>query len=376
MKNKPNAELPYTTERTEMLPVSQSNELFARRGSAMRVFFIGAVGSKGIAYWRSLVPAKFLARARLANTAIMFGMFTKEAIDWADVVVFQRVAGGSLCSLAEYCRMSGTGVLYDLDDDVFSYPDSPEYHEVDTDKVAMDILEMIELSHGVSVTEETLAESLQERTKKPIYVIPNAVDFDFWDAPKQKNYAHNDFIIGWAGGAYHLLDFDIVVPVMRYILKKYDYIKFASIGAVPEELLKEFPDRVLFHKFMDMDLLPDTMHKVKFTIGLAPLWENKFNDSRSNVRLLQYSVLEIPTIASNFGAYKRAAEDKFPMMVVENNTEEWITAIESLIENKKQRDFLGQAARERTKFSFRAERIIRRWSAALREVKLLAKREV
>ena len=375
MKNKPNAEVTHTTERIEQLPVSQSNELFARRGSALRVFFLGAVGSKAIAYWRSLVPAKFLARARLANTAVMFGRFTKEAIDWADVVVFQRVAGGSLCSLAEYCQMSGTGVLYDLDDDVFNYPDTPEYHEVDIDKVAMDILDMIKLSTAVSVTEETLADSLREKTEKPIYVIPNSIDFEFWDAPLKKNYTHDDFIIGWMGGAYHLADFDIIVPVMRYILKKYDYIKFASIGAVPEELIKEFPDRVLFHKFMSIDALPDLMHRIKFTIGLAPLWENKFNDSRSNIRLLQYSVLEIPTVASNFGAYKRAHEDNFPMVVVPNKTEAWIAAIEDLIKNKDQRDFLGKAAREKTRYSYRSERTIPKMSAALQEVKLLAEKE-
>lgn len=375
VENKSNAGLPYTAGRTEVLPISASNELFRRKGETMRVFFLGAVGSKAIAYWRSLVPAKFLAQARLANTAVMFGSFTKEAIDWADVVVFQRVAGGSLCSLAEYCRMTNTGMLYDLDDDIFNYPDSPEYHEVDTDKVVTDIMDMIQLSHGISVTEEPLADSLREKTDKPLYVIPNSLDFEFWDAPREKNYSHNDFLIGWMGGAYHLLDFDIIVPVMRHILKKYEHVKFASIGAVPEELLQEFPDRVLFQKFMSVDVLPDTMHKMKFNIGLAPLWENKFNNSRSNIRLLQYSVLGIPTIASDFGAYKRAIDNNFPMIAVPNKTEEWVAAIEELIKNKDQREYLGQAARERTKYSFRAERIVQKWSAALRKVQLLAKRE-
>lgn len=375
-ENKLNVGSSCATEHTKRLPVSNSNELFVRRGSAMRVFFLGAVGSKAIAYWRSIVPAKFLARAHLANTAVMFGSFTKEAIDWADVVVFQRVAGGSLGSLTEYCRLTGTGMLFDLDDDVFNYPDSPEYHEVDTNKVAMDILDMIKLSHAVSVTEEALAESLQEKTDKPIYVIPNSLDFDFWDAPLKRNYAHNDFIIGWMGGAYHLLDFDIVVPVMAHILEKYDYIKFASIGAVPEELLERFPDRVLSYKFMSVDNLPDTMSKLKFTIGLAPLWENKFNDSRSNIRLLQYSVLEIPTIASDFGAYKRAAEDSFPLVVVKNTTEAWIAAIETLIKDKEQREFLGKAAREKTKYKFRAERFAPKWAAALRAVQQIAKEDI
>lgn len=365
-----------TTEHAQVSPVSEHNELFMQRGNTMRVFFIGAVGSKAIAYWRSIVPAKFLAQARIANTAVMFGRFTKEAVDWADVVVLQRVAGGSINALAEYCKMAGKGLLFDLDDDIFNYPDSPEYHEIDTDKVATDIIEIMKSSTAISVTEETLAESIQGRIDKPIYVIPNSMDLEFWDAPLKKNYTHDDFLIGWAGGAYHLLDFDIIVPVMRHILKKYDYVKFASLGAVPEELLKEFPSRVLFQPFMDMDALPDALSKMKFTIGLAPLWENKFNNSRSNIRVLQYSILEIPTIASNFGAYKRLADDNFPMVIVENTAEAWIAAIEALIENKEQREFLGKAARERTKYSFRAKKFTPLWARALREVQNIAKENI
>lgn len=361
-------------ENEKKVTLMQANDLFIKKDKNMKVFFIGAVGSKAIAYWRSLVPAKFLAVARFANTAVMFGQYTKEAIDWADVVVFQRVAGGNLRALAQYCKMTNTGMLFDIDDDVFNYPDSPEYHEVDIDKVGDDILEMIELSNAVSVTEETLAVTLEEKTSKPIYVIPNAVDFEFWDAPNKKNYKHDDFIIGWTGGAFHFLDFSIIVPVMSHILKKYDYIKFAAIGgALPEELIKEFPNRILYHKFMDMDKFPDFIHKMKFNIGLAPLWENKFNDSRSNIRVLQYSITETPTIASNFGAYKRLYDDKFPMVVVENTTEAWIEAVEKLIKDGSTRKFLGRAARERTQYSYRAERAAPKWAKALREVQALAK---
>lgn len=359
-------------KKEQKVAISVANDMFVKKIKGMKVFFIAAMGSKGIAYWRSLVPAKFLARAKFANTAIMFGKYTKEAVDWADVVVFQRVAGETIRAVAQYCRMTNTGILYDVDDDVFNYPNSPEYHEVDVDKVGMDILDVIELSDVVSVTEETLAEVLSEKTAKPIRVLPNSVDFEFWDAPAKKNYSHDDFIIGWAGGAYHLLDFDILIPVMTHILDKYKNIKFASIGAVPEELLKAYPDRVLFHKFMDMDVLPDFLHKMKFDIGLAPLWENKFNDSRSNIRVLQHSVLETPTIASDFGAYRRLKEANFPLITVPNKVEDWIAAIEDLISDKEKRKYLGQAARERTKFSFRAERIAPKWIAALREAHNIA----
>lgn len=343
--------------------------LFHKDSSRVHVFFLGARGSRALAYQRCVIPAKYLARAKIAQTAVMFGSFTKEAMDWADVVVLQRVGGRTITNVAKYCKMLGKAVIFDLDDDIFNYPDSPEYKDTDTDQIAKEITAVWAECNAIVTTEETIAESASYHTDLPIYVIPNTIDFEDWEPAIQKNYSHSDFLIGWAGGHYHTSDISLIVEPMSKILDEYKDVKLAFIGACPPALLDKYPERVLFHQFIDIYALPDLLCRMRFTIGLAPLAENKFANARSNLRLLQHSVLSIPTIASNFGPYQRSYEENFPMIVVENTTDAWFGAVRRLIEDKEQREFLGSAAREYTWQRYRAENLIPKWSGLVKTLR-------
>lgn len=330
----------------------------------LNIFFLGS-GTRAIVHQRALVPSKYISKAKAANCGVMFGRFTKEVIDWADVVVFQRVGGRTMEAAAQYCKMRGKGTIYDIDDDVFNYPEAKEYETSDLERVANDVQSMMNAVDAIMVSEENIKLSIQEKAffpieqgAKPIYVVPNYIDIEQWDAPASKNYVQPDFVIGWAGGHYHSEDLKILEEPIRQILKEFPKVKFVTIGDKIDSLLKEFPDRVYFHEFVDIADFPDLMHKLKFSIGLAPLSESAFSDSRSNIRLLHYSLLGIPTIASNFGAYARSYRDKFPMKVVENTKEEWIAAIRELINRKEHRDYLGLAAREAVVQKYKAKKLV------------------
>lgn len=344
-------------------PVS---DLFRKKdGTAINLFFLGS-GSRALVYQRALVPGKYISRVKAANCGVMFGRFTKETVDWADVVIFQRVGGSAMENLVQYCRLTGTATIFDIDDDVFNYPEAKEYEETDTGRVADEVKRMMNLVDVVVVTEEEIKESAKQHTIVPIHIIHNYVDFEMWDAPKAKNYTQPDFLIGWAGGHYHSEDLKILEEPMREILIKYSEVKFVMIGDKIDSLVKEFKDRAVFHEFVDIADLPDLLYRLKFSIGLAPLSHSDFSNSRSNLRLLQYAMLEIPTIASYFGPYKRAADDNFPIVSLENDVDSWVKAISFLIENDKEREFLGKAAREATKQKYRAALVVPKWMSCVR----------
>jgi glycosyltransferase involved in cell wall biosynthesis len=344
-----------------------------RREGSPNIFFIGSKGSKALAFWRAVTPAKYVAKSKSASTMVMFGRFTKEVVDWADIIVLQRIAGPSAVHLARYIKLAGKMSVFDLDDDIFNYPDSPEYQQTDVQKISEDVFDVMKECDVVGVTEESLAASIRERLDKPIYILPNCLDFEFWDAPKDKNYSRDGFIIGWTGGHYHVLDLQLLVEPMSYILDKYKEIKFAAIGDCPKELTKKYEGRVLFHPFVNIDQLPDLMYRLKYDIALAPLYGNTFANSRSNARLLIYSAMSTPTIASDFGPYHRSYKDKFPMVVVDDKPESWIKAIEKLIKDKKRREYLGKAARAKVEAAYGADKMVMKWLAMFRDVRTLKK---
>ena len=347
--------------------------LFHKDVHRTHIFFLGARGSRALAYQRCVIPAKHIAGAQIAQTAVMFGRFTKEAIDWADIVVLQRVGGRTIVNVAKYCQMLNKAVVFDLDDDIFHYPESPEYKDTDTERIVEEIVSVWKECDGIIVTEDVIADSVAKNTDLPIYVFPNTIDFEDWESALRKNYSHSEFLIGWMGGHYHVLDLELLTDPVSAILDAHKDIKFAAIGACPQALMDQYPKRVLFHPFVDIYELPDLMYKMKFNIGLAPLAENEFANARSNLRLLMYSALSIPTVASHFGPYKRAEEEGFPMVTVPNTPEAWYEAIKRLIDNKEQREFIGKAAREKTWQCYRAEEIIPKWAALVKS--LLRKRQ-
>lgn len=353
-------------------PVS---DLFRGSSSPVpNIFFLGS-SSRAIVYQRALLPSKYLSKAKAANCGVMPAKFTKEIIDWADAVVFQRVGGRSMEALVQYCRMTNTATVFDIDDDVFNYPEATEYEATDTERVAEDVKALMQLVDVIVVTEERIKESAEEHTITPIQVIPNYIDIEIWDEPKKKNYNQPDFIIGWAGGHYHSEDLKIIEKPMHLILTAHPEVKFVTIGAKIESLLKDFPEQVFFYEFVDVAEFPDLMHKLKFSIGLAPLSESDFSNARSNIRLLHYSLLSIPTIASDFGPYLRSHEDNFPMVVVENNTEAWTKAIEKLIADTKVREYQGTAAREAVVQKYRAELLVPPYMGIVRTAKELCNKK-
>ena len=345
-----------------------------KKSNVPNVFFLGT-NSRAIAHQRSLIPSKFLARAKSANCGVMFGRFTKEVIDWADVVVFQRVGGRVIEDLVRYCRLTNTATIYDVDDDLFNYPQAKEYETVDTEKVTKDVLGMMQLVDCIVVTEEQIKKSAEEYTIIPIHVIKNYIDIEQWDAPKSKNYNQPEFLIGWAGGHYHSEDLKILEKPIRRILREYPHIKFVTIGDKLNSLFKEFRDRIYYHDFVDISNFPDLMYKMRFSIGLAPLSHSKFSESRSNIRLLHHSLLSIPTIASNFGPYARAKEEGFPFIVVDNREDAWFNALQNLIEDEKKRVYLGASAREAVYQQYRAEKLVPKWAGLIRQAIELSRRK-
>ncbi|MGV8671486.1 hypothetical protein, partial [Pseudomonas aeruginosa] len=58
-------------------------------------------------------------------------------------------------------------------------------------------------------------------------------------------------------------------------------------------------------------------------LALAPLEQNRFNECKSNLRLLEYGVLGFPVICSDVLCYR----DSLPVTRVKNRSRDWLEAI-------------------------------------------------
>ena len=83
----------------------------------------------------------------------------------------------------------------------------------------------------------------------------------------------------------------------------------------------------------------------KIDIGLYPLIPSDWALGKGGLKTLQYMSIGIPSIATNFGTSTKIITNQENGFLV-NTDEEWLDAIEILVNNKILRDNLGNSARE------------------------------
>jgi len=268
---------------------------------------------------------------------------------YADVVISQYIFSDKSLALMfmakEAKELGKTIILAEIDDLIDATPSynpgyrsgafKPNSHMV---KVAK---EQIRMADGIVCSTKYLANSLYDDNKNS-HVIPNSIDFRRWNfdyvEPKDK------LTIGWIGGGNHDEDLRILSEVVPTICKKYNNVQFKIVHGCPK-YLRKLPNKQVkvVKSWVTIFDYPKYMHEQKFDIGLAPLEYNRFNMAKSNLRYLEYSALHIPTVAQNMCTYNNDIINGQNGYLCKG-TDQWVSALSDLIENKELRRVIGEQA--------------------------------
>lgn len=257
-------------------------------------------------------------------------------------------------------------VIIDLDDDYLAVPESnPIYKDYAPGSAAKGFLgATISLADAITVSTEPLKDKFAThllRThgiEKPILVIPNMNDVKDWDFKPAKK--HKDkIVVGYTGSNSHDDDIKFILPKMANVMKKHPNVYFELLGTVRKEVVKDifkdFPeelmDRVALlgatNTFADY---PEHLARQKWDIGIAPLLDTEFNRSKSHIKWMEYSMFEIPTVASRTYPYfydiggRKTIEDGVTGFLCRSN--EWEEKLEKLILDKELRKTIGKQAKK------------------------------
>ena len=85
-------------------------------------------------------------------------------------------------------------------------------------------------------------------------------------------------------------------------------------------------------------------------VAIAPLEDNAFNDSKSDIKVAECSRYEIPLVASNVGCYEDTIVNGETGYLIDPDAPktEWVKVLSKLIKDKKHREELGRNLRQRT----------------------------
>lgn len=237
--------------------------------------------------------------------------------------------------------------------------------------------EQLKLSDGFIVSTSYIQEKLKEMyPEKPVYLIPNALDFEIWDHLKPVDLDDKykkqpgKIRIGYTGCGNHDGDMELVKRPILKILEEYPNVEFLTSHPFPSwSDVKDNPQVINLNRWVLIDRFPHEMAGWGLDIGIAPLRDNTFSRAKSNLRWLEFSAMHLPTVMSRVRPFAECVKDGVDGLLCRSE-QEWYEALKMLVTNEEKRRSLGEAAYGRVRKDFNMDVIAGRYADALKEIKL------
>jgi len=306
----------------------------------------------GCGFWRILWPELYINSEGIgcsqSQTAMIFDPRWYMGVKCIKV---QRQASNDQKSFISYLKSiqaeCGFKLIYEVDDVVFR-EDIPNYNKFkfafDTDEIRQNCIDIINMCDEVVVTCDYMRKLYQTRTgKKEITVVPNFVPYHWMGHIFNRQIVWNNYdkhkkkprVLYTGSGAHYdvdnknggIDDFSHVLDAVRQTVDKYQWV---FVGSFPPPLLPLIQQGKLeFHPWQTLNKYPRFIASLEAQVMIAPLQDNSFNNSKSDIKFIEACVLGLPCFVQDMETYKDAPADlKF------NTGSELLMKIEAIIKNR------------------------------------------
>jgi glycosyltransferase involved in cell wall biosynthesis len=267
-------------------------------------------------------------------------------------------------------------IITEIDDMLFDVPSynvasNPYKPNSDAEWCAY---EQIKLSDYIICSTQYIADQIMDMFgEKKIYIVPNSIDFKIYDNLKpihdEKNKKGEGVVrIGYTGCGNHDSDVKILKNVVWKLLDEFKNVEFYFVH--PFKSLDIKHERfIVTGQWVSMDMYPHYLSGYDFDIGIAPLVDNNFNRSKSNLRWLEYSAIKVPTVASSVYPFKNSIKHGSDGVLCKSELD-WYEALKSLIVDKGKRIDMGIQAYTRVKKDFNMDTVSKQYAEILQSIKL------
>jgi glycosyltransferase involved in cell wall biosynthesis len=317
-----------------------------------KVFFWTAGTSDACTFYRCAEPGRVL-RA-LGHDVTWHQQAGLADLMMADVVVIQRPTEvppqhvmAKLLALPEGKRPR---IVVELDDDLFSLPEHHAMHAALADPARRHRLtEAIAHADRVTVTNPHLAGQVMDWTRHPdvVRVVPNYVPERFVVEKVPELGPIGTPVITWAGSDTHRRDFDLVAVALRKLLRERTDFRVRIVGApyaarLTRALSPAFPggDSGRISQVPWIEGVDRYIPTLAGHIGLAPLADDLFNRSKSDLRLKELAARGMAVAASDAGPYTSSS---VPHLHVDGAELTWGAQLNCLLDDAWRRPYAEDA---------------------------------
>ena len=319
----------------------------------------GASGPTGCGWYRVIVPLAELARHGW-DTAWRHGVPPPEASGYR-IITAQRLDKPKALPVWRRLRMSHR-LVYETDDDIFSVPPERWVHATYPQHVMQEVVQhAAQCADLLTVSTEPLAEVYRARGCREVRVLPNCLPRGVVGMARNRN--RRKLVVGWAGGGSHEKDLRMIAEPVRDFLDAHPKAELHLMGSDFSDVIGR---RARFTEWSPADETLDYYRGIDFGIGLAPLTGTRFDQSKSNIKVLEYMALGIPVLASDCEPYRGTVIDGVNGYLIRSHRD-WGRRLRELANDPAAREEMGAKA-----MATAAEHVIDRnwhkWAAVYKEL--------
>lgn len=314
-----------------------------------------------------------------------YGPLDTRQFQHCKVAVVQRQVSEQNRVAMQKIKETGLKIVYDLDDNIWNLPSFNPGKKLFTEHQD-GFLKCAEEADILTVSTKGLSTAARTGFKlfnKEILIIPNAIDFRLF---AEKKLLKNDdtVLIGWGGSNTHSEDVIEAFSIVEEVLNENEKSHLELVGATSE--VSHWEERITgsgikqqrkittaapiarhpkthFRKWVPVGEYPNRFAGWGWDIALAPLFDNRFNKSKSNIKMLEAAAIKIPCLVSDVQPYNEFCSlggDDLKWLLC-RRASDWKTKLTVLINEPERREFLGNKMYEIADKYFNANVIKNNW---------------
>jgi hypothetical protein len=316
----------------------------------------------------------FQPHMHIANSRFMFtyGKLPVEQFAESNVAVVQRQCTQGNFLAFKAMKELGMKIIYDLDDNLWSVPASnPAATTFKAVREGLTFIagqcDLITVSTPALKTAVRTAMAHAGSSRLRVEVIPNMIDLSWFHAPALPKDP-TKVIMGWAGSNTHAGDISYAWDALPNALEKVPHLHMEFVGMAPPQSIIGHP-RVRQRGWVNIAEYPARFSSWGWDICIAPLENNRFNFSKSNIKMLEAGAIGAVCLVSPVGPYGAFCDTDPDMQFLQCfSRKHWEDKIVALAEDAALRQHYADVLRKNVIAQYEVTQHIHIWETAVRSL--------
>lgn len=295
-----------------------------------------------VAGWKILYkPGHPFSKAWIIFSGFLKRLFILHRLFYFDYVFIHREAAPVGPPVLEWliAKIFRKKIIYDFDDAIWLTDKTNEGMLEKAIRWRSKVSSISRWSYAVSCGNEYLC-AYARKFNPHVVLNPTTIDTVGLHVPSAEKKSTDHIVIGWTGSHSTLKYLKEVEPVLLQLEKKYPHLQTLIIADRKPDLAL----RSLI--FVPWSKETEAADLAKADIGIMPLPDDEWANGKCGFKALQYMSMKIPTVVSPVGVNTKIVEPSINGFYA-SSQEDWINALERLINDSALRQRLGENGRKK-----------------------------